>query len=192
MPNCKDETVSLHHQAKRSLGPIGDSERIVFALFSGSIRYGTRLDPKDFSTERLNKGQESVARFCFSSKRTFERGVAPVDGSGPRKLSGVSFAFVENVRSVPFKSTSQPPVTGFAFCVLDRVESGDDDAHGTLAFSDAMQALPTPQLMKLKPLLRLDLTKAFGEIADPRKIRWRWHIPVLFAKAKARRAWARL
>lgn len=116
-------------------GPIKDHEVIAFAVFEKTDRNGKRLTLKSFDRKKLAKTEQSVSRQALVTKSRFEANVARKGEATKGNFVGLAVVNAGAVRSIfcdQWPSAARKTIFGFG--VLDLVEPGDFDAHGTIGF----------------------------------------------------------
>jgi hypothetical protein len=147
-----------------------DSEAVVFAVFQSTSRDGNRVSPKAFENKQLVRGEVSLARPRHMTRAEFDHFVVRPLASSRGELVGVVRAEVSILRDLPYGPVqgTDPPVTGRAICVLDKVSNRDFEAHAALQYSESQQSrLTDTQRSKIRPVIRENLAIVFGEMIAP-------------------------
>lgn len=166
---CADESETQHWRGMGfGHGPIEDPEPILFVLF-GDTAYdpeAMRLKAGSFKRKRLTSGDESVARKKHTTIEALESNVVAPQKVKRSGLVGVACAKAEKLRALEqHVNATSGPMTLRTICVLDKVEEGDHDGHGTLKFADAVDGVsPEPTKGMLRGSIMTDLAEAFGPI----------------------------
>jgi hypothetical protein len=174
MPNAFDEAKSAHYGAPfLGFGPVKNSERLLFAII-GVNRTGAKLTAADFEDRQLKRAEQSVARYAYTTKRSFSRTVGQLGYNGLGVVTGLSLSVANQLREISFqvKIGTNLEKTGSAICLYDTVTPRDDHGHAAISYSPQIQALSEPEKRKVRPLVRLDLAEAFGDIVGATDFNW--------------------
>jgi hypothetical protein len=169
-----EEDTTQHFRGKWfGFGPIQDEESIAFAVFEKTERNGHRLSLKSFDRKKLAGAEQSIARRALVSKTVFDLEVARKGESSKGKFIGLAVVSAGAVRSIFCEDWPlAAPKKIFGFGVLDLVEQGDFDAHGTIGFLMEATVPKTREVGALREFLMFDLADKFSEIRSINDYDW--------------------
>lgn len=172
--DCQCEQASCHHGKDEGLGhgPVAAEEVLVLAVFEDDDydRQGMQLVLRIFRSDRLRHFNMSLARTEFTARKTFE---AKVVGSRHAALVGIAKVSAQDLRSLPYiDETAEPPITGRAVCLIDKVEVDDHDGHAAIGWSESQRDLSEKQKQRAGEVAKRNLVKAFGKILSPEHVAW--------------------
>jgi hypothetical protein len=145
-------------------GPVLPSECLIFAVFRADARLGTRLIEKDFPTNRLKRGDLSLARHAHTSWATF-RDYVIAPGRQSQHFQGIAVSRADALRSLIAEVTSSTsPALLRSICVLDKVEDGEHNGHAALKYCAEQAALSDKAKRVVRTQIESELTATFSEV----------------------------
>lgn len=175
MSDCVEEQHTQHYRGIWfGFGRVRNKERVLLAVFEKTPKSGSSLIANSFTGADLANHNESLARKAFITKSVFDSEVAQRGRVQKGELVGVSIANVSKLRELRADVVIQHQTKSVrAFCVIDRVELGDFDAHSAVGYERGMAAnIGQGQLGKVRQKIRMDLANTFSEIVDPNSFHW--------------------
>lgn len=170
----REEDITHHFRGKWfGFGPVEDDEYLVIAVFATTKRSGHRLSAKSFDRKKLINAEQSIARQGFVTKSTFDIEVARKGEAIRGRFVGVATANAGSIRGIfseEWPVAAPRKIVGFG--VLDLVERGDFDAHGTLGFLAEATVPRTRELGALREFLMFDLADKFSDIRPIDECEW--------------------
>ncbi len=169
-----EEDTTQHFRGKWfGFGPIQDDEIIAFAVFEKTDTNGQRLSIKSFDRKKLANAEQSIARQALVTKTGFDVQVARKGESSKGKFLGLAVVTAAAVRSIFCEDWPlAAPKKIFGFGMLDLVEQGDFDAHGTIGFLTEATVPKTREVGALREFLMFDLADKFSEIRSINDCEW--------------------
>jgi hypothetical protein len=171
VPLAECEKTTQHHLGHegRGFGPVAPDEIVVFVVFEKIPHAGDRVTAESFDQKQLKRGHQSLARLQYVSHDDFvEHFIKPNEARLGRCI-GVSIAAAENLRAISYLVDSvNPPESGPAVYVVDKVDPGDHDAHAALVYSRELMDALERRGQALRGILRArvhaSIARAFGAI----------------------------
>ncbi len=166
LPCCPNEDTTQHYLGSPpGHGPVGDEERVAYAVFEKSKQNGTNLVDGEFRSKDLKRGCVSLARSAHTTLADFMTNVAAPAAAEMGALIGVVFADVANIRSITYPLlNSKSDATARGLCVLDKVEPKDHDGHAALKFGETIEGLPEGQKTTARAFVIAELMHRLSEI----------------------------
>ena len=196
MTECPDEKGTRHYGGQwGGYGPVRDSETVIFAVFAKTKRSGDRLAADSFDNGRLRDENESIARLELTTRRAFTRKVVNKGEKTKGPIVGIASVNVAALRQLQGKDPSNVASDAKrVICVLDCVERGDIQSHGTLGYAKWIEAIDNPQwghkakernIGIFRSKIRLQLAEIFGQIKPIEHLRWARQRDVLVARVRS-------
>ncbi|MBP1297476.1 hypothetical protein [Bradyrhizobium elkanii] len=174
MIGAGDENKTHHFRGKWfGFGPVQDSEALVFAVFATTKTNGQRLSAKSFDRQKLVKAEQSIARQSVTTRKTFKEAVVRTGEASKGNFIGVATASAGTIRAIfsnAWPAAAPREIRGFG--VLDLVEKGDFDGHGTVGFRSEATLTKPRELGALREFLMFDLADKFSDIGSIDECPW--------------------
>jgi hypothetical protein len=169
-----DEEITHHFRGKWfGFGPVQNDELLVFAVFEKTATNGRRLNFKSFDRKKLIAAEQSIARQALVTKSVFDIAVARRGETSKGRFLGISTANAGAIRGIFSENWPESaPKKIFGFGILDLVEEGDFDGHGTLGFLVETIVPNKRDLGALREFLMFDLADKFSEIQSFEECKW--------------------
>jgi hypothetical protein len=169
-----EQAKTHHYKGKwRGFGPIGDEEIVLFAVFRSTPVNGNRLVAKSFERKKLISADQSISRQYFVRRSVFAREVAENGQRSKGQFVGVATVKAKEVRAISAtKWPSADPRRICGFGLLDKVEDGDFDGHGTIGFLQDSKIPDTRELGAMREFLIFDLANRFSDIVTMDDALW--------------------
>jgi hypothetical protein len=170
----RDEETTHHFRGKWfGFGPVRNDESLIFAVFETTAISGRRLNIKSFDRKKLIAAEQSIARQALVKKTVFENGVARRGEAVKGKFLGLATAKAGAIRGIFSEGWPEvAPKKLFGFGILDLVEDGDFDGHGTIGFLIKATVPNKRELGALREFFILDLADKFSEIHSIEECAW--------------------
>jgi hypothetical protein len=170
----REEDRTHHFRGKWfGFGPVQDDEFLVFAVFETTMRSGRRLSARSFDRKKLINAELSIARQALVTKTKFDVAVARRGEAMKGKFVGLATANAGTIRGIFSEDWPKAaPRKIFGFGILDLVEPGDFDGHGTLGFLVEATVPKTRELGALREFLMFDLADKFSDIRPIEECEW--------------------